>query len=148
VTNIKRRRGGYINSIALLLCLWVLFILGLAKGNASTEYRWIYNATIVPMEATMFAVIAFFIASAAYRAFRARSIEAVLLLITAFIVMLGNVPIGSAIWSQFPEVKDWILTVPNSGGMRGISLGIYCGTFATSLRILLGLERAHLGGGS
>jgi hypothetical protein len=97
------------------------------------------------MEATMFSVVAFFIASAAYRAFKVKSLESAVLLITALIVMLGNVPIGSAIWSKFPEFKDWLMSVPNSGAFRGITIGTYIGAFATSLRILLGLERAHLG---
>ena len=147
-TNILRRRSGYYNSVVLLLCLWAFFLLGLIKGNADKTYRWVYNATVVPMESTMFSLIAFYIASAAYRAFRAKSFEAVVLLLTAFVVMLGNVPLGDVIWRGIPIIKDWIMRVPNSAGMRGIAIGTYIGSFATSLRILLGLERAHLGGGS
>ncbi|QUL99021.1 MAG: hypothetical protein IMF26_02840 [Candidatus Fermentithermobacillus carboniphilus] len=147
-TNILRRRSGYYNSVVLLLCLWAFFLLGLIKGNADKTYRWVYNATVVPMESTMFSLIAFYIASAAYRAFRAKSFEAVVLLLTAFVVMLGNVPLGDVIWRGIPVIKDWIMGVPNSAGMRGIAIGTYIGSFATSLRILLGLERAHLGGGS
>jgi len=147
-TNIRRRRAGYVNSIVLLLCLWGFFIFGLIKGNADPSYRWVYNAAIVPMKSTMFSVLAFFIASAAYRAFRARSVEAVILLITAFIVMLGNVALGEVIWKAIPGIKDWIMRVPNSAGFRGIRIGTYIGGFATCLRILLGLERAHLGSGS
>ncbi|HON86767.1 MAG: hypothetical protein KBI39_03865 [Firmicutes bacterium] len=144
-TNILRKRGGYHNSIALLLCLWGFFILGLIQSNSGPTYKWIYEATIVPMEATMFSVVAFFIASAAYRAFKVKSLESAVLLISALIVMLGNVPIGSVLWSGFPEAKDWLMSVPNSGAFRGITIGTYIGAFATSLRILLGLERAHLG---
>jgi hypothetical protein len=144
--HIQRRRAGYYNSIILLLCLWCFFALGLVVTNKSPVYRWIYDATLVHMEATMFSVIAFYIASAAYRAFRIRTREATVLLVVATVVMLGNVPIGDVIWSQLPAIKDWILRVPNSAAMRGINIGIYTGGFATALRILLGLERAHMGG--
>ncbi|MDP2858252.1 MAG: hypothetical protein Q8P50_09780 [Bacillota bacterium] len=144
--HIQRRRAGYYNSIVLLICLWSFFALGLVVTNKSPVYRWIYDSTLVHMEATMFSVICFYIASAAYRAFRIRTREATVLLVVATIVMLGNVPIGDVIWSQLPVMKDWILRVPNSAAMRGINIGIYIGGFATALRILLGLERAHMGG--
>lgn len=143
---IQRRRAGYYNSIVLLVCLWAFFALGLVVSNKATSYRWIYDSTLVHMEATMFSVICFYIASAAYRAFRIRTREATVLLVVATIVMLGNVPIGDVLWSQLPSIKDWILRVPNSAAMRGITIGIQIGGFATALRILLGLERAHMGG--
>jgi hypothetical protein len=146
--NIQRRRSGYYNSIVLLICLWGFFALGLAVGNRDKIYRWIYDSTLVHMEATMFSVICFYIASSAYRAFRIRTREATVLLVVATIVMLGNVPLGDMISEMIPAAKDYILRVLNSGAMRAINLGIYIGGFATCIRILLGLERAHLGGSS
>ena len=60
-----------------------------------TAFGWIYNFMMVPLQGTMFAILAFFIASAAYRSFRARSREAAVLLIAAVIVMMGRVPLAN-----------------------------------------------------
>lgn len=57
-------------------------------------FFWVYNWIIVPLQGTMFALLAFFIASAAYRAFRARTFDATLLLIAAILVMVGRLSIG------------------------------------------------------
>ena len=59
-----------------------------------TAFGWIYNYMMVPLQGTMFAILAFFIASAAYRSFRAKSREAAVLLVAAVIVMMGRVPLG------------------------------------------------------
>lgn len=92
----------------------------------------------------MFALLAFFIASASYRAFRARNLEATLLLITAVIVMLGRVPAGYMLWHKLPPITSWILNVLQLGPMRGIMIGIALGTVAMSLRLILGIERTYL----
>ena len=113
-----------------------------------TSYKWIYNNIFVPCSASMFSILAFFIASAAYRTFRARTQEAAILLLAALIVMLGRVPIGSLIYDQIPSWADWIMSVPNMSAKRGILLGVSLGMIATSLRIVLGMERSYLGGGS
>jgi hypothetical protein len=95
----------------------------------------------------MFALLAFYMASAAYRSFRARSSLAILLLGSAFIVMLGQVPIGEALHSKLPVVSQWIMQVPNTASKRGIDLGITLGALATMLKILTGVERSWMGGG-
>ena len=114
-------------------------------GPSGRVYTWFYDHVFAPCNATMFALLAFFIASAAFRAFRARNTEAALLLGAAIIIMLGRAPIGRAMTDMLPEISDWILDVPNNAGRRAIMMGAALGAIATSLRVILGLERSHLG---
>ena len=75
-----------------------------------------------------------------------------LLLLAGFLVMLGRVPIGDQITHFLPEghrlsnLSDWIMNVPNKAGQRAIMIGIALGTVSTSLRLILGIEKSHLGG--
>jgi hypothetical protein len=128
-------------------------------------FMWMYDFMFVPMQATMFSILAFYIASAAYRAFRARTKEATVLLVTAIIVMLGRVPLGSYLlwiyrgghWVQLMGLDgksaflswftEWILNNPSMAAQRGIMIGIGLGVIATSLRIIFGIERTYMGGG-
>ena len=105
----------------------------------------IFKYMYTPLQSTMFSLLAFFMASAAYRAFRARTKEATCLLIAAFLVMLGRVPIGEALWSRFGDIAQWIMDVPNMAGQRAIQIGAALGIVSASLRILLGLEQEYLG---
>lgn len=116
-------------------------------GPTGRVYQWIYRYVFDPCNSTMFALLAFFIASAAFRAFRARNVEAALLLGAAILIMLGRIPIGRAISDVLPAVADWVVDVPNNAGRRAIMMGAALGAIATGLRIILGLERSHLGEG-
>ena len=129
---------------------------GISFGLQSPVFEWLFEYVQVPMEATTFSLLAFFIASAAYRAFRARTFEATLLLISALIVMMGNVPIGDYIWNTVMGetpwadgtswARQWILDNPNLAARRGIILGVALGVISQSIRIILGIERSYLGG--
>ncbi|MDP6260488.1 MAG: hypothetical protein QF852_06370 [Candidatus Marinimicrobia bacterium] len=66
-----------------------------------TLSKWIFDYMFTPLSATMFSLLAFFVASASYRAFRIRNFEATLLLVAGIIIMVGRVPIGSMISSWF-----------------------------------------------
>ncbi len=115
-------------------------------GNHGRMYQWLYDYVFAPANATMFSLLAFFIASAAFRAFRAHNLEAGILLCTAILLLLGRATIGAAISPFFPEISDWIMNIPNNAGYRAIMMGAALGGIATGLRIILGLERSHLGG--
>lgn len=114
-------------------------------GREGRVFVWIYDHIFSPSNATMFALLAFFVASAAFRAFRARNLEAALLLGAAILMMLGRAPLGRAISDVFPDLAQWILDVPSNGGRRAIMMGAAIGAIATALRIILGIERSHLG---
>ena len=159
VDKIRRKRLNWQYSWILLIAFLVSSFIGLFGGVAGTgplrttigsfpfDIQTLYENIIIPLASSMFALLAFFMASAAYRAFRARSTEATLLLTAAFIVMIGVLPLGYRISPHLPSFAQWILNVPNVAGQRAILIGIALGAVATSLKIILGIERAWLGGG-
>ena len=120
--------------------------LPMSWGLSGRLRTWFYDHIFFPCNATMFALLAFFIASAAFRAFRARNTEAALLLGAAIIVLLGRAPIGRLIHDSLPEITNWIIDVPNNAGRRAILIGAALGAIVTGLRVLLGMERQHVGG--
>jgi len=149
---ISRKRKGWYNSGILIATMVAFALVGiLRKHNPANTgindlFQNMFNNVLSPLGAAMFALLAFYIASASYRAFRARSLEASILLAAAVLVMLGRAPIGELMWGQFPVISKWLLDIPNMAGQRAIMIGAAIGGFATSMRILLGLERGHLGG--
>ncbi len=145
---IRRRRPAYVYSFITLLSFVVMLVLGLFWGiGAKTPFNWLFNWVQVPLDSTVFSLLAFFMASAAYRSFRARSVEATILLIAAVIVIIGRVPIsGEYTHGHWPQFTEWLMIYPAVGAKRGIIFGVALGVIATSLRIILGIERSHLGG--
>ena len=86
-------------------------------------YRLLFEGLFVALGSAMFSLLGFYIAAAAYRAFRVRSAESSLMMIAAVLVMLGQIPFGVWIWSGLPDVRLWLLEVPNSAAFRAITLG-------------------------
>lgn len=144
---VRNRSEDWEYKTALLAALFAMAGVGIARGIRSGGiFDWAYLNMYVPMQATMFSLLAFFIASAAYRAFRARSVEATLLLVTAAVVMLGRVPVGEKIWGGLPAFTEWVMEVPNMAAKRGIMIGAALGAISTGLKMILGIERSYLGG--
>lgn len=119
----------------------------------------LFDGLLQQMEAAMFSLIAFFILSAAYRAFRVRSVEATILLVTALIVMLSLMGAVELIWNDainglaggsdgalvknfsITEIAGWLRANVQNSSLRALDFGIGVGGLAMALRIWLSLEK-------
>jgi hypothetical protein len=147
IHRISTRARNWRYSPVVLAGFAAMMVAGLAWGvEENRPFDYMFQTMVVPMGATMFSLLAFFVASAAFRAFRASNWRATLLLASAFIVMLGRVPIGGLIWKLIPDISEWMMQVPNMAGQRAVMIGAALGVVATSLRMIFGIERSYLGG--
>lgn len=172
---ISDRAPGWGYAAVLLISFLTTLVLGLVKFHVppATEFPgaswsggyedegggfwWMYKYAYDPLGSAMFSLLAFFVASAAFRAFRAKNAEATLLLGTAFVVLLGRTYAGYVMTAKLPPslsgltipgISTTILQVFNTAGQRAIMIGMALGIVATSLKILLGIDRSYLGSDS
>lgn len=138
-----------------------LFKIGNAGGIAASVtaegslFSVLYTSIFVPCGSTMYALLAFFVASASYRAFRAKNLDATILLVAAFVILLGRTPLGTKLTAwvpesislfQIPNLAVFLMNSFNLAGQRAIMIGICLGVVSMSLKLILGIERTHLGG--
>jgi len=123
---------------------------------SGTPFAWIFAFVLQPLMTTTFAMLAFYVASAAFRAFRAKNLEATLLLGTAFIILLGRTFAGYYVTAWVPDslsafkidqMTTYVMGIFNTAGNRAIMIGIALGIVSTSLKVLLGVDRSYLGSG-
>jgi hypothetical protein len=144
-SRVSRRESGWFYNLVTISSLVFMALLGFIWGRGDGgPFMWVFNNMMAPMQATVFSLLAFFVASAAYRGFVARNVEAFLLLISAVSIMFGIASIGNAI-PLFSDIANWVLMNPSMTARRGIFIGVGLGTIAVSLRVILGVERTYLG---
>ena len=116
-------------------------------GEGTSPVGHIYNMVNSPLASTMFALLAFFIASAAFRAFRARNVEATLLLVTAILMMIGRVSDRRMDLEGLPGIHRVAPRRAQPGRQaRHRDRRSGSGAVSTGLKIILGIERGYLGG--
>jgi hypothetical protein len=155
---VVQRRPDWPYSLVTLVSFLGVLAIGMFKlggppglqGEVTDPGAWlmiVFAALYEPLMATLISLLAFFVASAAYRAFRMRSTEATVLLAAAFLVLLGRTPLGiwlsdllprSMSWLRIDTLSMWIMRVPNVAGQRAVLIGIAVGVAALTLRILAG----------
>jgi len=144
----KRVPGVWYHSAFLVFIFALVTLLGLTNidnPSANPVYKWLFDHAYVSLGQTWYAITGFYIASAAYRAFRARNIDAALLLIAGIFVMLMNAPIGEVIWAQIPAIGRWFNDVGQVPAMRTFLIVAAFGLLAFGFRTLLGRERGFYG---
>jgi hypothetical protein len=121
----------------------------------------LFDGLLQNMDAGMFSVVAFYIMSAAYRAFRARSVEATILLLTALLVILSLMGVLELMWGgvidkispsnpsahafvqsfKLSSMASWLRAAIQTPAIRGIDFGVGIGLLAMGLRLWLSLEK-------
>jgi hypothetical protein len=174
LSRISKRQKDWSYSVVLLTSMVVMAVVGYADWRVQTfstdgkdysvvenwtiwqkSFDFLFNGTLQVMDAAMFSIIAFFILSAAYRAFRIRSVEASIMLSVALIMMLNvmgalQVLSFNLLSEQSPIVQNlmlanvaaWIKDNVQVPSLRAMEFGIAIGAFAMAVRLWLGLERS------
>lgn len=142
---IRARQKGSLYGVLLILSLVFTFGLGLVLGPNDPLMRLAVDAVIVPVEASLMAILAVTLIYASIRLFRRRvDVTTVLFLLTAVLFLLAIMPTPFG-----PIPGDWIITqfggMLSRGGARGLLLGIALGTLLTGLRVLFGIDRPYGG---
>jgi hypothetical protein len=143
---LRRRRKDWPYSLAAIASMVLMLAAGFLGGRGRESlFQQLFNAILLPVQATMFALLAFYLASASFRAFRTRSLDATVLLVSAVIVMIGRLDDGQTL--HLPDISRWILNSPNLVAKRAILIGVGLGMASTALKVVLGIERSYLGSG-
>jgi hypothetical protein len=152
--NIRRKRATWKFSVVLIASLYGMAVVSMISSPFALDpqaavipqglidlfnpvFDFLYYKVLVTINSSIFSLLAFFIASAAYRAFKARSLESTILLLAGLLVVIGQAPIADFAWPGFATIRDWILAYPNTAGQRGILIGAALGILAFSVRRLI-----------
>jgi len=151
---VKSKRPAWRFSIILLVCLYGMAVVSIISSPFAIDptgsvipiglidavgplWEFLYYRILVTVNSSIFSLLGFFIASAAYRAFRARSLESTILLLAGLLVVIGQAPISDLIWPGFSAIRDWIMTYPNTAGQRGILIGAALGILLFTVRRMI-----------
>ena len=177
ITKVVKKQKDFAYSIVLLVGMLAMTVFGYADYYQRSQDKafkledpanWgimqygkdlLFNGFVQQMDAAMFSIIAFFILSAAYRAFRVRSVEATILMATALIMILSIMGAVDFAWGsgidaithkdpgsflnnfKISEVANWIKNTLQVPSLRALDFGVGLGALAMGLRLWLGLEK-------
>lgn len=148
LARLRKRQRGAVYSLFLIAALLLSTTAGLLLGPQHPVMRSLFEAVILPVEASLMALLAMTLVYASMRLLRRRAevmtfvflISAVLALLSmAALPVLGEIPILN------DTLRPFLTQVLAASGARGILLGVALGTLATGLRILLGADRPYGG---
>jgi hypothetical protein len=144
---IQKGESGRVYSIVLIVAMLTVLAIGLPSspdqpsGPSQPIIEWIFANIQAPIQASLSALLVFFVITAAYRLLLIRNLESAVMLVVVLLVLIGQAVLG--LFPVLPELKDWLLDVPAMAGLRGILLGVALGAILTGVRLLLGVERPY-----
>jgi len=142
---IRTKQKNSVYGFFLVISLVITFFLGVLVGPENPYMRIAVDAVIVPVEASLMAILAVTLVYASIRLFRRRvDLMTVLFLLTSmlFLIAIVLMPFGFGPISQI--ILD-ITGMVSRGGARGLLIGVALGTLLTGLRVLFGIDRPYGG---
>lgn len=140
---VGQKGGAY--GILLVISLLITFLVGVFLGPDHEYMHLAMDAIILPVEASLMAILAVTLIYASIRLWRRRlDVMSVVFLVVAviFLILIMPTPFGPVPGDR--ALIDF-LGMFSSGGARGLLIGIALGTLLTGLRVLLGIDRPYGG---
>ncbi len=145
---IRTRQKGAAYGWVLIISLLITFGLGLYFGTDHIFMRTAMDAIIVPVEASLMAILAVTLIYASIRLFwRRDDMLSVIFLTSAvfFLIAMMPTPFGPVGGESFNSIFVRFMNVLSTGGARGLLLGIALGSLLTGLRVIFGVDRPYGG---
>jgi len=134
---IQRGEAEWPMSLALVAGLLTVLILGMTAptGTASPMLSFVFASVIAPGQGTLYALLAFYMAAAAYRMLRFGRDGGGWMLVGALLVILAQIPLtGQTVFAPLGPAVDWLVSTPIMAVLRGILLGVALITLLAGVR--------------
>jgi hypothetical protein len=145
---IRNREVNSIYGLVLVGSLVLTFLVGLFLGPNNEIMQLAIDAVIVPVEASLMAILAVTLVYASIRLLRRRAdTMTVIFLVVAVLFLLAVMPtpLDPALTDPINFPLLGFLRLFSDGGARGLLIGIALGALLTSLRVLFGIDRPYGG---
>lgn len=145
---VRRRAKDGVYSAILILGLFATFIFALfLKPQNIYVQAFILKGIIIPVEASLMALLTVSLLYAAVRLLRRRTdLMSIVFIVVAALIFLGSATLPFGDIPLFGTlVRPWVSQVLALGGARGILIGVALGTLTTGLRVLFGVDRPYGG---
>lgn len=138
---IQTGQRDWVLSLVLLAVLLAVFVAGLVSpaGANGPLLDWVFTALVAPGQASLFALLVFFMAAAAYRFLRIDRPGGAWMLAGALIVFIAQWPLATQ-WlpPAYASAAFWLLDAPVMAALRGLLLGSGIALLVIGLRLLVG----------
>jgi hypothetical protein len=147
ITHLRRIQSGQRDwrySLVLVTACSAVFVAGLLQpsGVTSPTVEWIFDTLIAPGQATLYALIFFFMAAAAYQYLRLTHPAGRWMISGALIMLIAQMPASrNGLPALYGEWVGWLLQVPIMATVRGAILGSTLAFLLFGIRFLLGRSR-------
>src|SRR4030042_1208809 len=142
---VRQKAHGWLYQLYLVITIYLMASLGFIYGQSSQQFMWFQYAILTPTSSVIYSVLAFYMASACARAFRARSPQATMLLISGIIVLMGQAPL-TGVFAPFLGTAGTYLTSSFAmAASRVFTMSVTIGAVVLGVRIITGKESSAMG---